>query len=229
MAALVLSLHEIKEEDEKLGKKIKDLIKLVNYGFDVSESFIVTGEAFIDFVNKNNLGKKVEHLLSSGASSQIDKHIDQAKLSDNLIREILREYKKFGTVLDDVEAIVNGEKVKGETSLIEKIRQIFVSNFKNNTNDPSLVVQKVHFGKHGKVRTSSKFVNTIHSLLPAEILIIENMLSKFKTLFYIPHEIDFTLEKNKVLINKISPETHVALKSTFVQETDYKIIKNSSI
>lgn len=227
MAARVISLSEIKEENDSFGQIINDLISLVNHGFETSDAFVITLEAFEDFVKKNNLNKKINHLTSSGAYDHINKHIGQAKLSVDLIKEILNEYKKLGTILEDAEVDLNGEKIKGETSLLEKIRQIFISNFKNNKS-VALIVRKLHFGKHGKVRTSSKFVNIAHELSREEIELLENVLSKFKSIFYIPHEIEFTLEKNKVLINKIKPETNVAL-GLNPTDANYKILKNSAM
>lgn len=227
MAARVVPLSQLKEKNESFGKVVNDLIDLVNQGFETSDAIVVTAEAFSNFINENNLEKKIDHLISSGAHENINKHVDSAHLPNDLIQEIIKEYKNLGTVLEDVEVILNGEKIKGETTLVEKIRQAFISDFKNNK-IPTLIVQKVHFGKHGRIRTSSKYLNTVHDLSDEEIKLVEDAVSKFKSIFYIPHEIEFTISNNKVLINKIKPETHVALKGLNV-EPDYKIIKNSAL
>lgn len=244
MSARVLTLSEIKEENESQGIRVNDLINLISHGFDVSDAFVLTQKAYSDFLGHNNLEKKVKHLLTSGAFNFVDKHLKQTELPKNLIDEILKEYKKFGTVLEDANVNVYFShfsdsptaKIGGDAALLEKIRQLWSGRLEgggsladrrgeNNT----ILVQKIHYGKHGKLRTSSKFINTIYSLSDEEIIILENLIIKFKKLFYLPYEIDFTLEKGKVLINKIKPETHVALKNLETPETHYKIIRNSAI
>jgi len=245
MAARVLPLREIKqslrsdelkEKNESLGVRVNDLINLINHGFDVSDAFVLTQKAYLDFLSHNNLEKKVKHLLTSGASNFVDKHLKQAELPKNLIDEILKEYKKFGTVLEDANVNVNGQKIGGDAALIEKIRELWSGRLEGGGSladrrgeNNAILVQKIHYGKHGKLRTSSKFINTIYSLSDEEIFILENLIAKFKKLFYLPYEIDFTLEKGKALINKIKPEAHVALQNLEVSETHYKIIRNSAI
>ena len=244
MAARVVSLAEIKEENESQGIRVNDLINLINHGFDVSDAFVLTQKAYSDFLSHNNLEKKVRHLLTSGASNFVDKHLRQAEIPKNLIDEILKEYKKFGTVLEDASVNVYFsrfsdspiQKIGGDATLLEKIRELWSGRLEGGARlldrrgeNNTILVQKIHYGKHGKLRTSSKFINTIHSLSDEEIIILENLIAKFKKLFYLPHEIDFTLEKGKVLINKIKPETHVALQNSETPETHYKIIRNSAI
>lgn len=231
MTARVVPLAEIKEESEGLGKRVNDFINLINHGFEVADSFIITHKAFLDFLKENNLENKVKHLLSLGLQHAIDKHLKQSKLPKDLTSEILKEYKKFGTVLENADVNVflshfsdsPTQKVGGDAELLEKIKSFWTSSANNST----LIVQKIHFGKHGKLRTSSNFINTIHSLTRDEIMALENMVSKFKKIFYLPHEIHFTLERNKVLISKINPETHIALHDITDPETHYKVIGNS--
>ncbi len=226
MAARVIFLHELKEESEHLGKKVNDLINLINHGFEVAQSFIITHQAYLDFLKENNLDNKIRHLSSIGLEHQIEKHLAESHLPHDSIREILKAYRNLGTVLEDIEIDVNGQKVNGDAALIEKIRQIFISSYP--AKKVNVVVQKVHFGKHGKLRTSSKFINSIHPFSGNEVSLLENMLSKFKNLFYLPHEIDFTLEKGRIVINKIKPETHAPSHDIPPNETSYKIIVNSN-
>lgn len=225
MAARVVFFHELKGESEHLGKKINDLINLVAHGFNVAESFIITHQAYSDFLRENNLDNKIKHLVSLGLDKDIQKHLSEVKLPEDLIREIVTAYKNLGTILEDIEVDVNGQRIKGDATLIEKIRQIFISSYP--ADKLNIIVRKVHFGKHGKVRTSSKFINSVHPFSDNETALLEDMISKFKSMFYLPHEIDFTLEKGKVLINKIKPETHVP-SNDLAQETGYKIIVNSN-
>ena len=225
MAARVVFLHELEEESEHLGKKVNDLIHLISHGFEVAQSFVITHQAYLDFLKENNLDNKVKHLLSTGLDKQITKHLDDSKLPGSLVNELLKAYKNLGTVLDDIEVKINGEKIRGDATLVEKIKQVFVSSYP--TDKLNIVVQKVHFGKHGKVRTSSKFINSIHPFSDSETTLLEDMLSNFMKVFYLPHEIDFTLEKGKVIINMIKPETHIAMQDWDLPETHYKITGNS--
>lgn len=225
MAARVVFLHELKEESEAFGKKVQDLINLISHRFEVAQSFVVTHQAYLDFLKENNLDNKVKHLQSLGLDKKVEKHLAESKIPENLVKDILKAYKNLGTVLDDIEVKVNGQKIKGDATLIEKIKQVFVSSYP--ADKLNIVIQKVHFGKHGKVRTSSKFINSIHPFSDNETTLLENMLSNFTKVFYLPHEIDFTLEKGKVIINSIKPETHVSQSDIPLSETGYKVIVNS--
>lgn len=224
MAARVLTLSEILEENESFGKKINDLINLATHGFEIADSFVITHQAYLDFLKENNLDNKIKHLLSAGLDEEAIKHLRNSRLPAVLIKEVLKAYKNLGTVLEDAEVKINGEKIKGDATLIEKVRKLWITLYPSE--NATIIIQKVHFGKHGKVRTSSKFINSIHPFSINETTLLENMLSKFKNLFFLPHEIDFTLEKGKVIINRIRPETHVGAESA-PHETGYKIIVNS--
>lgn len=224
MAARVISFSDLKEQGEHLGKKINDLIHLVSQGFEVAQSFVISHQAYLDFVKENNLDSKIKHLSSTGLEYQIEKHLRDAKLPEGFTEEILASYRKMGTVLEDIEVDINGQKIKGDASLIEKIREIMRSSYP--TKRLNIIVRKVHFGKHGKVRTSSKFINSIQPFDQKEVSTLENMLSKFKNLYFLPHEIDFTLEKGRVVINHIRPETHS--QNNLPHDTGYKIIVNSN-
>lgn len=224
MAARVVSFSDLKEQSEHLGKKINDLIHLVSHGFETAESFVITHQAYLDFLKENNIEDKIKHLNSVGLDDQIERHLSEAKLPENLVKEILSAYRRLGTVLDDIEVDINGQKIKGDAALIEKIKQIFISSYP--ANKLNVVVRKVHFGKHGKIRTSSKYINSSHPFNQEEVSLLETMLEKFKSNYYLPHEIDFTIGKGKVIINSIRPETHVS-ESNIPHETGYKVIINS--
>lgn len=224
MAARIFTLSEILEENESLGKKVNDLINLAAHGFKIADSFVITHQAYLDFLKENNLDNKIKHLLSAGLDKEAIKHLRDSRLPAGLINEILEAYKNLGTVLEDAEVKINGEKIRGDASLIEKIRKLWIALYPSE--NATIIIQRVHFGKHGKVRTSSKFINSIHPFSTNEATLLENMLSKFKNLFFLPHEIDFTLEKGKVIINRIRPETHVGAENA-PHETGYKIIVNS--
>lgn len=225
MAARVFFLHDLKEETEEFGEKVKNLLHLISHGFEVAQSFVITNSAYLDFLKENNLDNKIKHLNLAGLEGEIEKHLKDSKLPKSLVREILASYKSLGTTLEDVEVKVNGERITGDAALIEKVRQLFSSSYP--TKKLNIVVQKIHFGKHGRVRTSSKFINSIHPFSENETSLLENMISKFKNTFYLPHEIDFTLEKGKVIINKIRPETQNFVENTS-QDTGYRVIVNSN-
>lgn len=226
MAARVVHLSKIRENEDH-GKKVNDLVNLINHGFDVVEAFVITANAFQDFLTENNLDNKIKHLSLTGAEKHVNKHLLDSIIPQDLVNEILKAYKNLGAILDDPEVTVNGQKIKGDSSLIEKIKEVWLSGLRDGK-IPTIIVKRVHFGKHGKIRTSSKFIHSVLTFSPEEIIKIEGLLDRFKKIFYLPHEIEFTLEKNKILISNIKPEG-VNINKVTAPENNYEILRNSAV
>lgn len=240
----VISFSDLLEKDENLGEKVNQIIKLKNAGFEVPPGFVIRPEAFIEYIRKNKLDRKIKHLLNSvdlelpksvkDTASYISKHFEKSTIPEEILKEIVSEYKKIGGILHHSEVsvhlsrpgVLKIELVKGDTSVLHSVKSFWTKIFGQENTDHSIVVQKNIVGKIGKIRSSSKLIRTSHDLSRNERESLESLVEKFKKHFYLPHEIDFVIKGDKTYILKITPESHIEDYPVF-PETHYKIIKNS--
>ena len=139
-----------KNDSLVVGKKGVLLGELVNEGFPVPKGFIITANAYYDFIRENNLSVKISHLLSTAnfdspkSLEQVSKHIQSvilnANLPEELVKEILSAYKKLGGVLKElsvsIEFVLTNDNqnlnslkslsnIKGDAVLINKIKFVW--------------------------------------------------------------------------------------------------------
>lgn len=243
-----ISISHLKEEDDSLGEKANQLIKLQKAEFLIPQTFIVTPKAYFEFIKHNDLDKKIGHLLGvvdlekaksvKDVASYIEKYVTKSAIPDHVLKEILDEYKKLGGILSHSKAnvflshIKNGletHKITGDASLIDKIKNHWFSIYSPvipKTN-PTLIIQNSVEGKNGKIRTSTKQINTSFDLSKLEVGDLENIITKFKKSFYFPHEIDWVINNKDIYIIKIKPETENKTNS-FLPETHFTITRNSN-
>lgn len=241
-----ISISEV-QSDENLGEKVNLFIKLQNSGFLIPNSFVIKSQAYFDFLKENDLEKKVKHLLGTvdlnkaksilETASYINRHIAQSDIPNHILKEILKEYKKLSGILNHAHVQVSfshvsnlpSHEIKGDAALLTKIKENWISIYqpKSPKVNPTLVVQKMLKGKIGKIRTSTKQIKTLNPLSKIETESLENLVVKFKKEFYMPHEIDWTIDNGKTYIIKIKPETHIDSHKTFFSETNYTIVRNS--
>lgn len=240
----VIPFSDLLEEDYTLGEKVNQIIKLKNAGFEVPPGFVIKPEAFIEYIKKNKLDRKIKHLLNSvnldlpksvkDTASYISKNFEESIIPEEVLKEIVSEYKKIGGILHHSEVsvhlsrpgVLKIEFVKGDTSVLHSVKSFWGRIFGHQDTNHAIVVQKNITGKIGKIRSSSKLIRTSFDLSRKDRYNLENLVEKFKKSFYLPHEIDFVIKGDKTYILKITPESHVEDTSTF-PETHYKIIKNS--
>lgn len=156
---LVVKFSEVDKEDVALvGGKGANLGEMIKNGFPVPDGFIVTANAYYEFLKENDLAVKIKHLLkaadfeSTNSLSQVSNHIKKyilgAAISEELKREVFAHYKKLGGVLKDALVAVRSSataedlptasfagqqetflNVKGEANLIQKIKAAWASLF----------------------------------------------------------------------------------------------------
>lgn len=242
--SFVSSILDLAEEDGDLGEKVNQLIKLRNAGFDIPPGFVIKSVAFAEFLKKNNLNKKIKHLLNTvdlelpksvrDTANHITKHIEESEIPEYITKEIVKEYKKISGILhhgkvsihlSHPDEVLTIQFVAGDSSVLHTVKSFWSKLFTKQSN-PTIVVQKTITGKTGKIRSSTKLIRTPHNLTNKERLSLESLVEKFKKEFYLPHEIDFVIKGNKTYILKITPESHVE-ESSYFPETHYKILKNS--
>lgn len=156
---LVVWFKDVDKEDIPLvGGKGANLGEMTKAGFPVPNGFIVTSRAYYEFIRKNNLKTKINHLLSSinydkaesiaQVSSHVKKYIINGKPSDELVQKIFHYYRTLGGTFKDALVAVRSSataedlptasfagqqetflNVKGESNVVLKIKQAWASLF----------------------------------------------------------------------------------------------------
>lgn len=150
---------EVDKSDIPLvGGKGANLGEMVRADFPVPNGFIITSFAYFNFLKENDLENKIKHLLNTvdfrsdsslrQVSAHIMREINEGKLSDELIAEVYKAYKKLGGPLNEPLVAVRSSataedlpgasfagqqetylNVKGESNLLIKIKSCWASLF----------------------------------------------------------------------------------------------------
>jgi len=141
-----------------VGGKGANLGEMTRSGFPVPPGFIVTAQAYFEFIKLNNLEQKIKHLMSTvdykkqdslqQVSNLIKKEIMRSEISEKLKNEIFDAYGKLGGIFKDTLVAVRSSataedlatasfagqqetflNVKGEAVLMEKIKEGWASLF----------------------------------------------------------------------------------------------------
>ena len=151
--------NEVDKNDVALvGGKGANLGEMSQADFPVPPGFVVTAQAYYEFIKENNLAMKIKHLLATvdfkkqeslqQVSNHVKKEIMRGKISEELKKEIFKSYQKLGGVFKDALVAVRSSataedlatasfagqqetflNVKGEAVLIEKIKEGWASLF----------------------------------------------------------------------------------------------------
>src|SRR3989344_6873853 len=103
---LVVWFSDVDKSDVDLvGGKGANLGEMIGNGFPVPNGFIVTVNAYYDYIRQNNLSVKINHLLKTvnydkqdsiqQVSEHIKKLIMEGEVSDELKKEIFAHYQKL--------------------------------------------------------------------------------------------------------------------------------------
>lgn len=153
---LVVSLSECDSKDTRfVGGKAANLGEMIKANFPVPGGFVVTASAYYLFIKENNLETKIKHLLGTlnyddasslaQVSALIRKLIKSSPVPEKVVKEVFKHYSKLGrdalvavrssaTSEDSKQASFAGQQetflnVKGESSLIERVRDAWASLF----------------------------------------------------------------------------------------------------
>lgn len=107
----ILWLKDIQKGDSSIvGEKAAKLSELLKNNFPVPNSFVITTEAFSDYLNENSLANEIFETIDNidiedkgsvqNASNKIQNLIKKIPLSEDLKREILENYEKFNISMD---------------------------------------------------------------------------------------------------------------------------------
>jgi pyruvate,water dikinase len=147
-----------KDDIDLVGGKGANLGEMVSFGIPVPPGFIITAPAYHYFIKKNNLKKKIKHILEpvdihdpqqlNEATQKIRQLIDNGKIPKDLSNNIIHAYEQLGgklkqtpvairssaTAEDLPDASFAGQQetylnVHGETNVINKVRSAWASLF----------------------------------------------------------------------------------------------------
>jgi pyruvate,water dikinase len=155
----ILWFRQVNKEDIALvGGKGANLGEMTQAGFPVPDGFIITSTAYFNFLRENSLTTKINHLLGTinfnksdsllQVASHIQKLIKSSEISEDLVKDIIRNYRILSGPLADALVAVRSSataedlpgasfagqqetflNVIGETSLIIKIKEAWASLF----------------------------------------------------------------------------------------------------
>lgn len=151
----VLKFNEIDKDDaNEVGIYGVKFANLAKEGMPIPEGFIVTSHSFHDFFKENNLERKIKHLVNTinfndpNSIRQVSKIIktefENGSPPNDFATQVYSSYKNIGGLLKDSKVLVKSSPTKqthtrensrdfngilGETSLIEKIKELWSINF----------------------------------------------------------------------------------------------------
>lgn len=156
---LILFFRDIHKDDiPMVGGKGANLGEMANAGFPVPPGFAVTVAAYDQFLDTNNLVKEINDILKDldvsdptklgSASKMVQKKILQGRIPDEVGNETVKAYRKLSGLFKKVQVAVRSSataedlptasfagqqatflNVKGETELLEKVRECWASLF----------------------------------------------------------------------------------------------------
>jgi len=147
-----------KDDGGLVGGKGANLGEMMSFGIPVPNGFIVTSQAYFDFLEQNRFKNKIRRSLKdldlthpqqlNQTAAKIKSLILRGKISDQLVQEIIYNYLKLGglikqalvairssaTAEDLPDASFAGQQVtflnvKGEANVVEKVRACWASLF----------------------------------------------------------------------------------------------------
>lgn len=155
-ADLLVWLEDVDKEDARyVGGKAANLGEMIQAKFPVPNGFVITENAYRQFIKENKLDLKIKHILGtvsyshqdslSQVSRSIKKLITTSKIPDEISNEVFKFYRDLdkepyvairssATSEDSKDASFAGQQetylnVRGESSLLEEVRAAWASLF----------------------------------------------------------------------------------------------------
>jgi len=155
----ILWFSEVDKDDVALvGGKGANLGEMISFGIRVPKGFIVTSQAYFDFLEENKLRPKIKECLKNLdssdpqtfnlASQKIKKPISQGKIPQKVASEIVNSYLKLGKLLKHATVAIRSSataedlptasfagqqvtflNVQGEANVVEAVKNCWASLF----------------------------------------------------------------------------------------------------
>jgi phosphoenolpyruvate synthase/pyruvate phosphate dikinase len=216
---LLVWLGSASSDDATLvGEKAKKLSELVRIGLPVLNGFVVTASAYNEFLEKNNLSTKIQHLRTSVAQEKlpaaIEKELAKAKIPQNVIDDMLKAYIQLVGHMQHVPLSLTSSissqqiEVKGEANLLLEIKKMWIDVYKDNPEGSiALLVQlTIAVEKSGLFHTDRPDVLSL-PLAEKEKLNIAILLEKAHKHFFFPHTLSWVYGEKNVYITDVKEIT----------------------
>src|SRR3990167_7796131 len=93
----VYRLNEVRNEDiDLVGKKAAVLGELINLNVNVANGFVISTDAFQNFLENSSLKEKIARLLKENDFKIITEFISSADLADRLKDDVNSNLRKLG-------------------------------------------------------------------------------------------------------------------------------------
>lgn len=232
---LVISFTDSKMHNlDDLDEDIKDLLKAKHLGLSIPDGFIITTAAYLDFLSKNHLSKKITDLISTihfgrpdslmQVANHIQKLIIATPLSEDLFNQISAEYKKLGGIFKSAEVNL-GKKdktVKTLEDLLKTVKDIWAESFEaknllfdHQHNKNSIagsisiqVIKKINYKKYGQILTGDGVIKSETHLTKSELIKLDETARELKKHFYFPKSVSWVFDKDKLYIVRLEPMTN---------------------
>jgi len=189
--AAVLWFKDIDKDDGNLvGGKGANLGEMMSFKITVPNGFVVTSQAYFDFLKNNHFKTKIRHYLQGAdltrpeqlndVSHQIKRLIMTGKIDPSLAKQIIDSYLKLGGLLKHAIVAIRSSataedlpgasfagqqatflNVQGEANVVEKVRQCWASLF-----EPRAIFYREEKGfDHFKVGMAVP----VQEMIPAEV------------------------------------------------------------
>ncbi len=144
----ILWLKDIQKGDSSIvGERAVKLSELLKNNFPVPNSFVITTEAFSDYLNENGLANEVFETIDNidiedkasvqNASNKIQNLIKKIPLSEDFKREILENYEKFNINMDVFKV------AKPALELIKAGRDLPYVSIQTSIEGPNLMLKNI--------------------------------------------------------------------------------------
>lgn len=144
----ILWLKDIQKGDSSIvGEKAAKLSELLKNNFPVPNSFVITTEAFSDYLNENGLANEIFGTIDNidiedkssvqNASNKIQNLIKKIPLSEDFKREILENYEKFNISMDVFKV------AKPALELIKAGRDLPYVSIQTSIESPNLMLKNI--------------------------------------------------------------------------------------
>lgn len=230
--AFVVDLKKSLEDKHELGEYGHDLSILHSLKINIPNGFIITTDAYFDFIFRNNISKKVNHLLENlneDTHKHIIKNILESEVHQDLINQIFKAYEGMGwgekyvslfpspTDVDLKLKEIN--HIKGEAVLLEEIKSIWASFFEEElflfrhlrelshfkTGIAIVVLEDLPIQKEGYIEESKIVVKKGSKLTEKQEEELLNIENKILDHHYFSKRVHWIISSNRVYATATSP------------------------
>lgn len=233
MQRLVVDIKNADEDKLLHGEKGAELASISSLGINIPQGFIITTEAYFEFIEQNNLRQKLNHLINAGAEKKAKKLILESVIPKNVFNEIFKAYRGLGKLFEDEFVTLNPSitdtnyyfkyspiKIKGEAVLLQSVKEFWASYFDEEnflhrqsrnmshfrTGIAILIQKDLKSDKTGSI-TADKGIQIVskNKINEKESFQLLDIGQKIASLHYFSKKINWIIANGKIYVTDIGP------------------------